>query len=261
MQADGALLPRQRRAAGERHLPHPPFPSRRWTERCSRSSTSAWLPEFAGTVTILDALRRRAPVGMAAPARRQDARHRSASNDCRATPILALLERGARSEPDQPARHRRAAVGRRRGRNRSLRRRRLQRRSRQQRRQRRHQPREGLRRAAVLPVRSGPRRCADFGNLGVGLSVGDRQPQGPRCPPRPAPAVDRPGAVPDRRAEHVLPVPGAGDRHDRRDDGVHARAGDAPQPSALLLLRLVRPAGRVPVAASRACRRGTPPRS
>ena len=89
----------------------------------------------------------------------------------------------------------------------------------------------------------------DFGNLGVGLSAqtGNRKrPPADQHRARP----DRPRAVQDRRSEHVLPVPGPRDRHDRRDDDVHARAGDPPQPAALLLLRAVRRARRVRVAAA-----------
>ena len=188
-----ALLLRRPDAAGEQHLPHPPFPpvAGRNAVRARR------LPHGPRVRRDGDDSRRvyrRASLGMAARPRRQDegpGRPRTTAE--RRRPRAARAR--ARSEPEQPARRRRGALGRRRGRNLSVHRRRLQRRPRQQRRRRGHQLREGLRRAAVLP--SLPNRgAARLRQPRRRAGGADRQPQGPHSPQRgaaPRPASRRTG--------------------------------------------------------------------
>ena len=242
-----ALLLDDQNAAGERHLPHPPLPpvARRDAVLARRLPPGARVrrdgadPRRATSTCI--------PWEWLRAARRQDegpGRPRTPAE--RRRPRAARAR--ARSEPVQPARRRRGQLW-------------------------------GDIAGGICPVHAGvfngapdnapptststtPRTSPG----GCSSALPDRgaarlrQPGRRRWRRRPATAraalptsavrrgPDRPRAVPDRRSEHVLPVPGARDRHDRRADHVHARAGDAPQPAALLLLRLVRPARRVRVA-------------
>ena len=217
------------------------------------------IPEFAGTVPDPRRLYRRSSLGMAA-VRAGKMKGPVGLERLQSDADLALLERALDqnlcSQRDvgvvsSGATSRAASFHTRR---------RLQRRPRQHRRPTPTSTTPRTSPGGCSSVPSGPRRCATSATSASGCAAQTGNRKGP-LPPSAAPAADRPRAVPDRRPEHVLPVPGTGDRHDRRDDGVDARAGNAHQPSALLLLRPVRPARRVRVAASRAFRRGTPRRS
>ena len=146
------------------------------------------VPEFAGTVTILDALYRRSSLGMAACPRRQDegpGRPRTTAERRRPRAARARARSELSSQRDVGVvlwgdvaggvfQYIAGAY---------------QRRPRQQRRRRGHQLREGLRRAAVLP--SLPNRgAARLRQPRRRAGGADRQPQGPHSPsavpPRPA---------------------------------------------------------------------------
>ena len=196
-----AFLPRQRRAPGQRHLPDSPFSS------CALGDVvlDRRLPIAAGVRrhgADPGRVRRSCTHGNGCACASANTRHRSAWNACRATPIFASARARARSEPDQHARHRRSAVGRRRGRNRPLRDRRLQRRARDQ--FTATTPTSITRSTSMGRLFFQPFKAESlrgFGNLGFGLSVGPaiaraRRPDRLRRRRRRA---DRAGAVPDGR--------------------------------------------------------------
>ena len=114
------LLRRQRRAAGERHVPGPPVPPVARRARCSRLVDFRLIAGVRRHRADPGRLRRRASSGLAAAARRKDegAGWPRATAERRRPPVPRAV---ARSEPVQPARRRRPAVGRHRGRHRPLR--------------------------------------------------------------------------------------------------------------------------------------------